>query len=133
MMGANEEIKINSYRALEAIRQAVDERGRDYLYRDEFGEAYRITGVCAYVVGGKCACLIGLALLKLGLTFEELSNIDNSGINSVALPERVNLTKGGMAVFMTGQRIQDINLTWGTALAAAEVMAYTLSEVAEVV
>lgn len=98
---------------VKALIEAVKERGENYVYEHRH---------CVYYFDGKPACLIGVALDKVGHTLEEISKIHtnlNLGSNSAgAMSIMGNLGYAEIVCVAAGeaQDIQDDKGTWGQAL-----------------
>lgn len=113
--------RIDVARAVELLREAVAERGADYV--DPRAAASR---ECAYVKDGQCACLIALALHKGGVTIDTLRGFVGEIREAIdALVERgvdigVWIVEDAVGVLEAAQSVQDLGGTWGNALVAAE-------------
>lgn len=123
---------INHHQAIQGLRLAVAERGRDHI--DPLAEA----GDCRYVVNGKPACIGGTALFKVGIPVDELRAWEGNGIDSM-MPgittyggERGNadgfLSVRAAAVLEVAQDRQDNGSPWGEALDAAEAKYRKITE-----
>lgn len=112
--------RIDAARAVELLREAVAERGADYL---DPGAAF---DGCEYVKDGRSSCMVGVALHKGGVAIRTLSHL--FGEIREALDELVMLrvdigveiTEEAVGVFEAAQSVQDLGGTWGNALVAAE-------------
>lgn len=115
----------STHRVMQALRQAVQQRGRDYVYRkNEYGR-------CVYVRvnedGQLCPdCGVGVVLAELGVPLTELQGLDQrlldglagSGIDEVEF-DSVALSMRVRAILAAFQQRQDMGLTWGQAYDAA--------------
>lgn len=102
-----------------AMEQAVRERGPDFVYpKGESGWRLNPSGMCRYVRTDKeePACLIGLALFKLGVPLEELRGYESSGADIVIDGTTSLGHEDVFAAATTAQSIQDEGSTWGEAL-----------------
>jgi hypothetical protein len=95
--------------AIELLQEAVAERGDGYVDRN----------AGFYVSHGRPSCLVGLALVKAGVSVAALS--DCEGWSAVGLPGRLPiLTHRAAEVFQAAQNLQDSGQPWGDALIAAK-------------
>lgn len=126
-------ITIDKDRALELLREAVNERGADYVYTDEYGD---LDGRCFYVErdeqGNKVpGCIVALALNKAGVTIDQLLTLGDSGevhgasstaselcqtLNTEGVAE---IDRNALTLFGLAQSKQDRGDTWGDALQSA--------------
>lgn len=121
-------VRINADRAIELLREAVTERGNDFVYSPP-GR----TTVCKYVhVDGEdvAGCGVGLALHKGGVSLDVLKTLDgigaSSGISAWGVNNKlrdgdVELTEDAASVLRSFQTRQDMRESWGVALRAAEI------------
>lgn len=95
----------------EAMEKAVAERGEDFVYPDEWQNAY---GFCQYYIEGiGAACLIGKALENLGF---DVRSLENNGAITI-LEEVFKITDRGLIVAaQRAQTMQDWGQSWGDAL-----------------
>lgn len=112
--------------AIEMLEQAVQERGEDYVYPDE----WKYQGLlCQYVIGdGTPGCIVGTALINNGVISEtqadDLRNSPNnhSGIVSMlgwlGIKDRFDFR--AINVLGEAQSAQDNGKTWGEALERAK-------------
>jgi hypothetical protein len=131
-------IHIDHHKAIEALRECVEERGPDFVYKDP------VEGVkaqsCFYwhypVVPDAWAgsfqdreqpavepgCMIGLMLHKLGVPAEATRTYEEQAV--FTMWDRPNgvfeLTENAMEVCRAAQNRQDDGDRWGDALACAE-------------
>lgn len=116
-------IELTADKARQYMREAVEDAGADYVYRQHHSE-------CLYVVGGEPACLIGHVLIKAGVGVEEFPT--REGDDPLGLlgfregqkgraREREQLS--GIAAnesvaraLTAAQEMQDAGATWGSAL-----------------
>lgn len=114
-------IRIDALRAINLLREIVDEHGRDHRYSRNSGD-----GRCRYERGGAPACLIGHVLHRAGVPVNELARMDlapvfaSTEISEVVLPDVVDMTDTARVVLGAAQHVQDHGETWGRALDAAE-------------
>jgi hypothetical protein len=119
-------VEIDKDKAIALLEECVTERGEAYSYTKEFGE-----DVCKYVKDGKPACLIGLALTKVGVPINYLESFD-SGLMTVKtvfeserqedwlnIHDYVTIDLEGLHVLSRAQTLQDFGYTWGIALERA--------------
>lgn len=146
-------IHIDHARAIELLREVVDEVGPDYLARryDMLTGQHLPSAVkedmttCRYADDDGASCIVGRALAKAGLTREELAKLDFSlfgkfeavkfivtgvrgdgyGIDD-RLPLRLSITKDAARILGTAQNQQDAHRPFGEALAAANTYASVL-------
>lgn len=120
--------KITKSQALALLKQAVDERGEDYIYP---GAGRDSAPSCQYVVNKKPACIVGLALNKGGVGIKRLA--PNASQNQKPLFTRLDLlermTDNAYEVFASAQDIQDCGGTWGRAYEEALSVAEVLPDV----
>jgi len=102
---------------LAALEEAVAERGEDYVY-DEHDDG----GHCVYVKDGRPSCLVGNALVKLGvITVEELVPFETKSANYVT--RALNAPVAVQAALCRAQAVQDDGEPWGAALEQAKRVA----------
>ncbi len=111
---------INGEKAMGLLVQAVEERGRDFIYEPVVRKG--VHGACVYQDQGTPSCGVGLALHKAGVAIEVLAAMDqveDTSIN-VVTPELeaggTTLTDKAVDVFLRFQEHQDLQLPWGEAL-----------------
>lgn len=108
--------------AMDAVRQSVDEKGRDHIAQPEYA------GGCVYTTwtkdGNAPSCLVGHALVRLGLDADVFNEL---GINSDTDAERAlevlhlenyigSVTGSATEFFIAVQTHQDKGNPWGEAL-----------------
>lgn len=123
-------IEIDAATAIELLRQAVAERGADYVYSNKGHVTPNPapTGACYYVhsdgEGNRTiGCLVGLALHKAGVSIDDMygNEEDSNGLISVlGHYNKVRVTNDAREIFSRAQKVQDWKDTWGVALFAAE-------------
>lgn len=121
--------KLTADQALNLLKNAVLERGHDYKYSESFG-------ICANVVDGKPACIVGLSLWRY---FEQeggeqhMLKQQNGTIVTVAECLKragiLDISKKAQLIFSTAQVLQDGGQTWGVALNSASELNYTMERV----
>ena len=108
-------------RALELLREAVDERGGDYIYLppgapDDQG--------CLYAHDDGPGCGVGLALYRYGATLDDLKVMDGQGVIQDAYAFlSFDVTEDALDILAMFQRYQDDRKPWSQALAHAEIAA----------
>lgn len=108
--------------AVEALDYAVQLRGEDYVYPEEWRDENNLGG-CQYVVNGKPACIVGVALDYLGVALQDQNGAAHS------LPDIWGLDVVDYEHFRVGdllwqaQVVQDSGETWGEAVADAKAAA----------
>lgn len=118
-------------KVIEALRQAVAERGESFSYHDHYH-----TTSCQYVEvtedGAEAACIAGNALRKLGVPIDTLMSMDRtaSGQTSATVDSHAvalilqragfELTNTAGEILRTAQITQDSSRVWGEALHNAE-------------
>lgn len=114
--------KFTNNEVLTALREAVEEKGDEFIYT----EADDYFGRCTYSVGGAPSCLVGHAIAKLNPTqFARVVSIESEhGSFPIQELDRHAGTSGfteqQIHALAEAQGIQDLNGTWGTAFRAAE-------------
>lgn len=110
-------VKITRETFSAALHEAVAERGGDFVYPDEWKrdipDSY--VSVCQYYADGVGpACLIGVALSKLGVPDEYLAKIRGGAANEL---RRLGVEDGPLLdAAVIAQMSQDGGHTWGVAL-----------------
>jgi len=102
-------IEITEENFTRAMEEAVRERGEGYCYQEDYDGPN-----CKYQVDGQPACLIGLALDKLGVPYDE--SWEHNGASDVL--GRLRASGRVMVAAHAAQRFQDIGHPWGAALEA---------------
>lgn len=105
---------IDLAKAKELIERAIEERSADYVY------VAPEAGSCVYFRDGKPSCIVGLALLYVGLTAEEVVDCaGNVGVDVNRLIEKLGvkhlLTIEAIDLLDAVQDRQDSKEPWGTA------------------
>lgn len=95
-----------------ALREAVAERGEDWVYPSEWRETP--LGGCLYFRDGEPACLFGLALSKHGYTSYDVREYVGIGVFLRAYAPEFIEAAG------KSQILQDEGATWGEALTKYE-------------
>jgi hypothetical protein len=112
--------------ALRLLEKQVEEAGPDYVYQTPDSSQ-----VCKYVVNGQPSCLIGRALVDYGVPVSVIAAWD-APTKTIGMAYSAYaadfLTYESAAVFEAAQDKQDSNESWGSALAAARIMALELAE-----
>lgn len=105
---------IDSDKAIELLRRAVNERGADHRaftpLELETGEAS-----CLYFnpVSGQPSCIVGQAFSYLGYNYGDFGDVNGSMIHVVR--EVVPMTDDAADIFAAAQGVQDQGRTWGDA------------------
>lgn len=125
--------------AAAALCEAVAQRGSDYVYPSR---------TCTYVSLNCPSCLVAEALSRLGVSVEQLQQLDNLGLDKVMIEQGgehfgvdafiseladwgfVNLRPEVLALFAEAQSLQDAHKTWGQAGAQAHVIITNQKEAA---
>ena len=122
---------ITQAQAIEALEQAVEANGPDFIYEAIQTERLgREVQACRYEDQGAPSCGVGLALSYLGVTLEILKSLDrevkdDTSINSLETlgllsDAGFNLEPGAVAVFSKFQGLQDYHNPWGYSLDKAK-------------
>lgn len=111
-------IEITLDKALKALDEAVAEKGREYVYP----EGQRINYTCQYLTpDGKGSCLVGSALLRLGVPVEVLPQHGDAGMGAEDLLDLLRERDVATyepevaTLFVTAQMEQDSGVPWGLA------------------
>jgi hypothetical protein len=102
--------KLEFNEALTLLRNAVEEKGKEYIYPDWEGD-------CHYFEGdGTPSCIVGYVLAAKGVTKADL--VDDQNEDSV---HELGITADEKTetLLMGVQRWQDVGIPWGTALQKA--------------
>lgn len=123
---------IDHHQAIQGLRQAVAERGRDYIDPRTQGVDSR------YVVDGEPSCIGGTALFKLGVPVTELAKWEGftcdamvSDADTASPIGQGFLTRKAASVLTEAQNTQDRGRTWSKALVDAEDMYRVCTELEE--
>lgn len=131
---------IDRDRALALLRQAVEQKGEDYVYPS--GDPYSVgTKTCTYERDGEPSCLVGHVLFIAGVPVEVLARLDQYGetefrtlaygstcedddgneevLQEPVLHEYAALTEEAVEALSAAQDTQDRGRTWGQALLRA--------------
>jgi hypothetical protein len=99
--------------AVEQLRKAVEVRGPDFVYPDEWRSPY---GTCLYFrADGSPACIVGQVISQLS---DEVLLIESS-VRVVALKAGIDMDADAEALLQRAQNWQDHGATWGDAIANA--------------
>lgn len=105
----------------ETLKSVVEDFGRDTKYAIRYeeitGEEYDNDSTCRYQLGGTPACIVGVALHRLGVPLEPQWD-KGLGLTADFLP--VPLTDDALEYLRIAQSKQDAHFTWGYAYDAAE-------------
>lgn len=105
---------ITPQQAYDALAAVVEELGPDYVYKKVGLDAR-----CLYAFDGGPSCIVGRALVRLGLPLDVLSELDDDEYPSIQAQGAVLLTEAVRGVFGAAQRSQDLGDTYAQALAQA--------------
>lgn len=122
---------ITQAQAIEALEQAVEAEGQDFIYEHILTELRgREIQVCRYEDQGVASCGVGLALSYLGVTPEILKSLDRDTKDDTSIDSLETLgllsdagfilEPGAVAVFSKFQRSQDLHNSWGYSLNKAK-------------
>ena len=110
-------------RTLELLREAVNERGKDYVYQNDpqnnFGNPLN-ESTCLYVrpSGSGPACIAGVVFHKYGVPLETLKKKEGRVARGVA--SDLGFDAVSSMLLSEAQCAQDSGQTWGKALEHAE-------------
>lgn len=114
-------IKVTEEQFTAAMREAVAERGPDFVY--PLGEEGWTDGgeTCRYVRADvdEPACIIGMALHKVGVPLGQFEDVEGLAADE-AIKLLVNTSDKVKSAAADAQTRQDQGRTWGDALAAYE-------------
>jgi hypothetical protein len=103
-----------------ALRAVVAEAGEGYVYpRDRGIDAFFSS--CRYVQDGEPSCLIARALARTGVTVEHLTTYEGTTARKV-IHDLGGFSELVINAANEAQRLQDLEKTWGEALALFEDM-----------
>ncbi len=106
-------------RFAEAMREVVAKKPAGYTYPQSHRTKHNKT--CQYVFRGKPSCLIGQALVKVGVTVDELRKQEGDSAREV-LNRLTDVSDAVRFAATSAQRFQDGGLTWADALARFEAV-----------
>lgn len=110
-------IQITAENFTAAMREAVAERGEDYVYSDGQPGWEAKDGGCRYALDdGTPACLIGLALYKVDPSLVPTDD----GLNAYQVLYSLGASKDVLLAAGNAQEMQDTGKTWGQALVMYE-------------
>lgn len=119
---------------VKAVEEAVELKGSDYVYPSNEPDPLResVIGACQYVRSGAPSCLVGHALVSLGVPLNRLASFDLQYANSAKAvldtlyaEAIIDFENAGEELdeietfLMAAQGKQDEGFTWGEALTAA--------------
>jgi hypothetical protein len=111
-LAENEATQVSTLTA--TLQAIVDEVGPEFCYRDRYGDG------CLYVVDDTPACLVGVALHRLGMPVEDLRDWDNEHSDStISVVGFDILSPRAVALLAEAQTLQDDGDTWALAVANA--------------
>lgn len=104
--------------ALDALRQPVQQRGRDYLAAGASTSGYAGPSSCKYwdTEKNEPSCLVGNALTILGVDRETLIREDETGENFLVSELSRMFSEAIRRTYDRAQDCQDNGATWGDAL-----------------
>lgn len=95
------------------LQRAVDERGEDFIYPEEWKTE---RGQCQYAVNGEPACIVGLALSYAGVDVESLPN---DPVDELVGDDFIVDDQRTWDLLAHAQLSQDDGWSWGKSLAHA--------------
>lgn len=128
-------IEINQTNILDALEEAVAEKGPEYVYANEWGQSSlneigESSGIsCNYVHGeGENlipGCIAGNVLNRLGISLGTLTLFERSPVEDVLIgladEGYINRVEFSVAeIIQAAQTAQDLGFSWGDALKAAK-------------
>lgn len=128
---------ITCHQAIEGLRQAVTERGRDHI------DPQAASDDCYYVLNDRPSCIGGTVLFKLGVPMSELKRWEGNNVLAMVPGGKTYLTGYGDAsltdadgllteeagaVLYAAQDVQDSGDAWGDGLDAAEAKYREITE-----
>ena len=116
-------IKTTPVKTIELLGKAVEERGEDYTYPEDWKiylDPDEQSGQCMYVQPDMAgpACIVGHVLYAYGLSLEELETIESR--TALAAGLEFGVDSASVNLLMTAQRAQDSGQTWGEAFDLAK-------------
>lgn len=114
--------------ALEALDNAVKDRGEDFVYPEEWKTKL---GSCMYFHGSCPACIVGHVLHQWGLKHDTIAYGEHSTLGEAEAPLgglNTFLSEGVLEVLTAAQIAQDEDTPWGEAVRQAHESAATLGE-----
>ena len=114
-------IELTFDRALELAKQAVEERGEDYVYSPPKDDEGNEIDSCVYVHNGAPSCLVGEVMFRAGVPLEAMLLHNESNVNGlvmeldaiVQVDTRTEFILSGM------QGEQDNGTPWGRSVSRA--------------
>lgn len=111
---------IDLERARELLAQAVETKGRDFVYKERGAswgcDYYPVTSVPEGDPRRETGCLVGVALNLHGIDVSQLAG----SVDSLHTQEEVAMSEDAAAYFLAAQGPQDSGSTWGEAYDQAE-------------
>jgi hypothetical protein len=112
---------------LRTLRQVVQEFGPDYVYEMKLRESDSGVGTeekCVYVYNDAPSCIAAQVLYRMGVTVEDLKNIEGQSIGLFATTEYLGIAERlgfkALRTLAQAQEMQDRLLPWGAAYEAAK-------------
>jgi hypothetical protein len=121
----NAKTRVGVNKAVELLDKVIEGR-EDFVYGQEFPFEDTGTTSCRYVVNDCPACLVAQVLHNLGVSIDELKEIEGMVIRSAPLPDWLVMTPVARLVLSRAQTKQDDDYSWGDAVKVAKEFAKTL-------
>lgn len=122
-MTVKPKIDLTPKAALDLIKEAVDERGKGYIYPPSLIDSLTKDGSCLYADKGQPSCLVGVVLHKAGISVAALKRFDrhkDAGVPTELVEVGLLDIPVESALILTrAQSLQDTGHTWGDALKEA--------------
>lgn len=107
-------------RAIELAREAVAEKGFDYVYANPlWGDSSYNGAACCYELDGACSCVVGDVVYRAGGSLDLLRQMDKFGGFLDVPQDLVPRTDDANWFLRTLQSEQDCGTPWGVALEVA--------------
>lgn len=102
--------KTSAERTLELLKQAVGERGADFVFPMEW--KMQRTGTCTYVQPNQTgpACIVGYVLHEYGVTLDELAAFE--GLSAATVTIQLGVDNESAEILFDAQTRQDSGATW---------------------
>lgn len=115
-------------RTLQLLREAVAEKGPDFVYKDLSGTPADSFAECRYVHGDEPGCLVGNVLFRHGIPLVRMQDFEGEGAGRVVRELVDTYESPAPSVLVAAQETQDSGGTWGEALDNAERAARQYAE-----
>lgn len=106
-------------RAIELAREAVAEKGADYVYTNPLADEDYVGPVCLYAHGDECGCIVGNIYRRHGASIDQVRKLDKLGAVSAIPNEVFPRTEQADKFLRMVQRLQDGGRPWGEAVERA--------------